>query len=33
MVIYLDYDGVLHADRVFRTKHGVEMMRGAVINI
>lgn len=29
MIIYLDYDGVLHADRVYRTKRGVEMVDGA----
>jgi len=25
LVLFLDYDGVLHADAVYRTKHGLEL--------
>ena len=28
MIIYLDYDGVLHADEAYRTKRGVELRGG-----
>ena len=28
MIIYLDYDGVLHADCAYRTKHGI-LLKGA----